>query len=78
MALKQFIIKANKVLRCKMSALIFIIAFISGFLVNLRKSDSKGKDYGIFKQLFGIQDKPKADFLNSSVRTGETKIYNVE
>ena len=33
---------------------------------------------GFFKKLFGIQDKPKADFLNSSVRTGETRIYNVE
>ena len=33
---------------------------------------------GFFKKLFGIQDKPKADFLNSSIRTGETRIYNVE
>lgn len=33
---------------------------------------------GFFKKLFGIQDKPKADFLNFSVRTGETRIYNVE
>ena len=33
---------------------------------------------GFFKKLFGIQDKPKADFLNSSVRTGETRIYSVE
>ena len=33
---------------------------------------------GFFKKLFGIQDKPKADFLNSSVRTGETKTHNVE
>ena len=33
---------------------------------------------GFFKKLFGIQDKPKADFLNSSVRMGETKIYNIE
>ena len=33
---------------------------------------------GFFKKLFGIQDKPKADFLNSSVRAGETRIYNVE
>ena len=33
---------------------------------------------GFFKKQFGIQDKPKAVFLNSSVRTGETKTYNVE
>lgn len=33
---------------------------------------------GFFKKLFGIQDKPKANFLNSSVRTGETRIYSVE
>ena len=36
------------------------------------------KAMGFFKKQFGIQDKPKADFLNSSVRTGETKTHNVK